>query len=85
MLLPLLIESDTKTLQIVPRSSAVVPGVADAEPICIHTDHKNMVKFISRADGDYEIVSENLQIMAQRAEAIINRRWEIEGRVNAGV
>ncbi len=43
-----------------PRSSAVVPGAADAESIAIPADHLNIVKFASREDRVYENVSEHL-------------------------
>jgi hypothetical protein len=45
------------TTQVVPRASAVVPGAADAEPIVIHADHINMVKFTSKEDNGYRTVS----------------------------
>lgn len=44
-------------LQVVPRASAVVPWVADAEPIVIHADHINMTKFASNEDNGYKTVS----------------------------
>lgn len=64
-------------------SSAIVPGVADAESIAIHADHKNMVKFVSQTDGGYEKVSEYLILMARRAGDTISNRWiEEERRTN---
>ncbi|KAB5514886.1 hypothetical protein GE09DRAFT_980434, partial [Coniochaeta sp. 2T2.1] len=51
------------TDQVVPRASAVVPGQADAEPIVMHADHRNMIRFSSKS-GDYSTVSEHIQIMA---------------------
>jgi hypothetical protein len=68
----------------VPRASAVVSGAADAEPIVIHADHINMVKFASKEDNSYKTVSGHLQIMAQSASSVIPSRWEEESRVNAG-
>lgn len=68
----------------VPRASAVVPGVADAEPIVIHADHINMVKFAAKEDNGYRTVSGHIRIMAQSAGEVINSRWETEKRVNAG-
>ncbi|CAM1508710.1 Fc.00g055580.m01.CDS01 [Cosmosporella sp. VM-42] len=67
---------------VVPRASAVVPGQADAEPIVIHADHKNMVKFLSKQDVGYTTVSEHLQIMMVDAEGIIRSRWEAESRAD---
>ncbi len=68
----------------VPRASAVVPGAADAEPIVIHADHINMVKFASKEDNGYRTVLGHLQIIAQNASEVISTRWEMEMRVNAG-
>jgi hypothetical protein len=60
-------------------SSAVVPGVADAEPIAIYADHRNMVKFASRDDPGFETISSHLQAMAEAAPAEAQRRWEKHG------
>ena len=68
----------------VPRSSAVVPGAVDAEPIVIHADHINMTKFTSKEDSGYRTVSGHLQIMAEIAGEAIASRWAEEGRVSAG-
>lgn len=67
-----------------PRASAVVPGQADAEPIAIHADHINMVKYTSRHDSGYNTISEHLQIMADAAAEEIRQRWEAERRANEG-
>jgi hypothetical protein len=61
-----------------------VPGMADAEPIAIHADHINMVKFASEEDNGYRVVSGHLRIMALSANDVISSRWEEESRVNAG-
>jgi hypothetical protein len=72
-------------MQVVPRASAVVPGAADAEPIVIHANHIDMVKFPSKEDNGYKTVSGHLRIMAQSASNVIPSRWEEESRVNAGM
>ncbi|KAH7006417.1 hypothetical protein EDB82DRAFT_573172 [Fusarium venenatum] len=69
-----------KKILVVPRALAVVPGQADAEPIAVHANHKNMVKFKSREDVGYNTILENLQIMMKDAEAVIRARWEAERR-----
>ncbi|KAL2126120.1 hypothetical protein VTI74DRAFT_1646 [Chaetomium olivicolor] len=68
--------------QVVPRASAVVPGLEDAEPIVIHADHTNMVRSTSRGDSGYNTISEHFQIMARAAPEEIRRRWESEKRVD---
>ena len=71
-------------MQVVPKTSAVVPGTVDAEQIMIHADHKTMVKFHSNEDNGYETVSGHLQIMAESADKAISLRWEEKGRINDG-
>jgi hypothetical protein len=70
---------------VVPEASAVVPGAADANPIAIHADHVNMVKFESKEDSGYKTVSGHLQIMADSAGEVIASRWGEEIRVDAGM
>ncbi|CAN9243604.1 unnamed protein product [Alternaria alternata] len=72
-----------KSIMVVPRASAVVPGAADGEPIAIHADHINMVKFESKSDPGYKTVSGHLRLMAARAGDAIDQRWDTEGRVDA--
>lgn len=74
----------TNVQQIVPRASAVVPGVADDEPIAIHVDHINMVKFGAKSEAGYKTVSGHLRLMAARAGDAIGGRWDTEGRVDVG-
>jgi hypothetical protein len=62
----------------------VVPGAADSEPIAIHADHINMVKFESKSDSGYQTVSGHLRVMAVRAGNTIGGRWDTEGKVDAG-
>jgi hypothetical protein len=69
----------------VPRASAVVPGAADAEPIIMHADHVNMVKFRSRSDEGYKKILDYIQIMTQDAPDKVASKWEKESRVKAGM
>ncbi|KAF4996660.1 hypothetical protein FDECE_12338 [Fusarium decemcellulare] len=73
-----------KSILVVPRESAVVPGQASAESIVIHTNHKNMVKFDSNQDTGYITISEHLTIMLDGAEENIRSRWQSESRANDG-
>jgi hypothetical protein len=65
-------------------ASAVVPGDADAEPIMMHADHINMVKFRSASDEGYTKVLDYIQIMTQDAPDKVGSKWEKEARVKAG-
>lgn len=58
-----------------PYASAILPGVADAEPLAIPADHINMIKFTSREDGGYEKVSGHLKLLAEKAAGAIHARW----------
>lgn len=68
----------------VPYASAIVPGVADAEPIAIPADHLNMVRFTSREDGGYEKVSGHLKLLAREARSAVDERWAHQGRMDEG-
>lgn len=69
----------------VPQASAIIPGIADAEPIAIPADHLNMVKCASREDGGYEKVSGHLQLLAEEAPGAIGTRWTEQGRIQEGM
>ncbi|KAG9377114.1 Tetratricopeptide repeat-containing domain protein [Pyrenophora tritici-repentis] len=71
-----------KSIIVVPRASAVVPGAADGEPIAIHADHIHMVKFESKTDPGYRTVSGHLRVMAARAGTSIGGRCDTEAKVN---
>jgi hypothetical protein len=67
--------------QIVPKSSAVVPGTKDADAFAIHKDHVNMVKFASVEDGDFQTVSTVLVLLAQSAPNKIIEKWKQHQRI----
>ena len=62
-----------------------MPGTADAEPIAIHADHVNMVRFLSKENSAYRTVSGHLRVMAESAWNVIASRWEKEDRINMGM
>jgi hypothetical protein len=68
----------------VPKASAVVLGAADSEPIAIHADHINMVKFGSKLDHGYKTVSGHMRVISGNAGDAIGGRWETEAKKNAG-
>lgn len=68
----------------VPRTSAVVPGAADAEPIAISANHVNMVKFASKESNEYKAVSGHLKVMVQSCRDVVSLRWKQEDRFNEG-
>jgi hypothetical protein len=72
-------------VQVVPIASAVVSGVADAEPVAIAGDHINMVKFLSTSDGGYEKILEYLILMVKLIQDKIKARWEWEERGKKGI
>lgn len=81
----LLRNAKTLTAQVVPKSSAVVPGATDAEPIVIHANHINMVKFALKEDSGYRTMSGHLRTMAEKAGEVIALKWAEEDRVDAGM
>ena len=67
-----------------PYASAIIPGVADAEPLAILADHVNMIKFTSRENGGYEKISGHLKLLAEKAAGAINARWAEQDEIKRG-
>ena len=73
-----------QTMIIVPKSSAVVPGQVDAEPIAIMDNHIDMVKFSSKSNSEFRRVAAHLKLMAEIAPTKVQQNWSTEGSVEAG-
>ncbi|KAF2153440.1 hypothetical protein K461DRAFT_140501 [Myriangium duriaei CBS 260.36] len=79
-------EYPTKTvlghsIMVVPRASAIVPGMADGESIVIPADHIHMVKFASKSDTGYRKISGHARLIAERAVVEIENRWETHNKI----
>lgn len=64
------------SVQVVPKSSAVVPGVLDAESIAITANHLEMTKYLSENDAGFKKVSGHLQLMVQEANIKVQKNWD---------
>jgi hypothetical protein len=62
-------------LLIVPKSSAIVPGAMNVEPIPINKDHVNIAKFASANDEDFKTISSHLSLMVGAAPNRIVSNW----------
>lgn len=69
----------------VPKSSAVVPGVLDAESIAIMANHLEMTKYRSENDIGYKKVSGHLQLIIQEANTKIQQNWDKEEWKNSSM
>jgi hypothetical protein len=72
------------SIVVVPKSSAVIPGHVDAEPIAIMDDHINMVKFSSQ-NSEFKRVTGHLKLMAEKAPTKVQENWSTEESVEAGM
>ena len=61
--------------KIVPKWSACIPGLADAEEVLVHKDHRSMVKFESQDDGDYRTISSIISRMSKDAPSKVEENW----------
>lgn len=68
----------------VPKASANIPGISDAECVAITADHLNMVKFTSCDDGGYEKISGHLKLLAEEAPDAISVRWAEQDKIREG-
>lgn len=72
-----------RSILVVPKASAVVPGQVDAEPIAIMADHINMVKFASQTN-EFKTVAGHLKRMVEKASTKVQRNWKLEETVRDG-
>jgi hypothetical protein len=60
----------------VPKASAVVPGMRDAESVEIRKDHTTLVKFRNSSDDDFQTVIGHLSLICERAGEKVAQNWE---------
>jgi len=72
-----------KAVIVVPKSSAVVPGQVDAEPIAIMDHHINMVKFATQ-NSEFKTVAGHLKLMVDEAPKKVQKNWFAERGMEAG-
>jgi hypothetical protein len=64
--------------QLVPRSSAIIPGTVNVETIAINKDHVGMTKFPSSEDEDFQTVCGHLCYMVSSAPQKIAEKWRLD-------
>jgi hypothetical protein len=69
-------------VQVVDKSSAVIPGQSNAELIEMHKSHTEMVRMKSAKDNDYQIVAMHMRLMCDEAPRKIGDRWSEYDRLN---
>ncbi|CAH0021637.1 unnamed protein product [Clonostachys rhizophaga] len=70
------------SLMVVPRTSAVPADQSDAEPIVIHADHKNMVKYSSREDDGYRTICGHIRLLISDSSEHVKSKWEMDSRID---
>jgi hypothetical protein len=63
-------------IQLVDKYSAVVPGMQNAESVCLNKDHVGMAKFDRDDDWDFIAVASHLSEMADAAPLQTEKIWE---------
>ncbi|PMD50120.1 uncharacterized protein K444DRAFT_546626, partial [Hyaloscypha bicolor E] len=71
-----------KAMIVVPKSSTVVPGQVDAEPIAIMDNHINMVKFAGQSN-EFKKVASYLKLIVDKAPAKVQKNWLTESGIKA--
>jgi len=56
--------------------------LVNAEDIAVAKDHRQMVRFDSENDDDFQDICGRLQIMITEAPEVVSRSWNIWERVN---
>jgi hypothetical protein len=73
----------SKAIIVVPKSSAIVPGQVDAEPIAIIHDYINIVKFTGQSN-EFKKVASHLKLMVDKAPDKVQKNWLTERSIEAG-
>jgi hypothetical protein len=61
-------------LQVVPRTSAVLPGAQQEAGMAKH--HKTLTKFSGKDDDDFQDIAGQLKLMVMKAPDIVAKNWE---------
>ncbi len=62
--------------QIVPKTSAVLPGSKNAESYGIQENHRDMVRYISAGSKPYKTVSGLLRECVQGIGSFVDQLWK---------
>ncbi|KAI9868915.1 MAG: hypothetical protein M1813_002737 [Trichoglossum hirsutum] len=76
-------QTSAMKIPIVPKYSAVVPEMPNAEEIPIEADHRHMVKYKSLDDENFCRVASRLVTMTKSARTKTARKWESWQRVKS--
>jgi hypothetical protein len=68
------------SFQLVPKSSAVVPGTVHVEAVAINKDHVGMAKFPSSEDEDFLTICGHLANMVDMAPRKIAEKCRLDKR-----
>ena len=69
-------------MQVVDKSSAIIPGQSKAEPIEMHKSHIGMTKAESATDPEIVTIIRYIQLMCEAAPGKIQRKWEDYDGIN---
>jgi hypothetical protein len=68
------------SFQLVPKSSAIVPGTVNVEAVAINKDHVGMAKFPLSEDEDFLTICGHLANMVDMAPRKIAEKWRLDKR-----
>lgn len=75
MVLGFRLQKLTNFIKVVPRASAVIPGLQNAEQIALNRDHISMVKFETETDDAYMKVVRHVTKMVKDAPRAVDAAW----------
>jgi len=73
-----------KSIVVVPKSSAVVPGAKGAGVIAINRDHRTMVRFSTAEDTEFRKIWGTISVMVRTCAGKIKENWENRDIVENG-
>ncbi|KAI5194011.1 hypothetical protein E4T38_09764 [Aureobasidium subglaciale] len=67
-----------KTMLIVDKNSAIVPGASNVESVEVSKNHSDMVKIHNNQEEEYKNIEDYLFLMSEEASLKVERNWEAE-------
>jgi hypothetical protein len=65
---------------VVPKYSAVIPGISNSEEIALAADHRNMVKYRSSEDENFRKVARRIAWMMNALDKV-DKNWKTWERI----
>jgi hypothetical protein len=65
----------TNARQVVPKYSAIIPGMKNDQAMALDKDHLSLVRYSSAEDPGFKAVSRGIILEIRKGTKVVNERW----------